>query len=208
MTQLSTIPKPLAIDFSDCILSRQSLTINSLAGFHAAGAALAALDSCGQWLWGDYFLYAEKHQLKSVLDEARSDLHRSTLYSHVETCRLFAPDDRHPDLSFSHHRAIMYMLGQEGAVLDAMKWLARAAKEKMTVGDLREAMREDQRKGEKDPGPMRGVVRITDFVKVSRWTETVATEDLDAEEKDEIRKSTGPLFAFLCKLHAVTFAPT
>lgn len=196
----------VSLDISECILARNSLTIRSGSGFKQAGDALASMDECSQWWWADYFLYAEKHHLVSVLESARADLHRSTLFSHVETGRLFAPNDRNPHLSFSHHRAIMYLLGRDGSVAEARKWLARAASEEMTVGDLREAMRADQRKGEKDPGPMRNVIRITDFVKVSRWTETIATEDLAVEEADEIRKSTGPLFAFLCKLHAKPFA--
>ena len=196
---------PLQIDFSDCVLSRQSLTIRSEAGFLAAGAALAAIDSCGQWLWGDYLAYAEKHGLKSVLDDLRADLHRSTIYSYAECARFFAPDDRHPDLSFTHHSAIMYNLGLDGSIVQAKKWLARAAADKMTVGDLREAMRKDQRKDENDPGPMRGVVHITDIQKVSRWTETVAVKDLAVEEADEIRKITGPLFSFLCELHRKPF---
>lgn len=197
----------ITLDVSECVLSRNALTIRSEAGFLQAGVALASMDECSAWWWSDYLIFAEKHHLTSILESAHADLHRSTLYSHVETGRLFAPEDRHPDLSFSHHRAVMYMLGKDGTVLEAMKWLQRAASEEMTVGDLREAMRADARKGEKDPGPMRGVVRITDFVKVSRWTETIVTEDLDAEQKDEIRTATGPLFAFLCKLHSAPFAP-
>lgn len=199
------ISEQISLDVADCVLSRNSLTIRSSEGFQQAGTALACMDECSQWWWSDYLLYAEKHGLSSILDSARVELHRSTLYSHVETGRLFAPEDRHPDLSFTHHRAIMYALGQDASVAAAKKWLLIAAEKKMTAGDLREAMRADARKDEKDPGPMRGVVRITDFVKVSRWAETVRTKDLAAEEADEIRKSTGPLFTFLCELHRKPF---
>lgn len=195
----------ISLDVSECVLSRNSLTIRSENGFLQAGTALACMDSCSQWWWGDYLVYAEKHHLISVLESARADLHRSTIYSYVECARLYTPEDRHPDLSFGHHAAIMYMIGQDGTVAQAKKWLARAAEEKMTVGELREVMRDDQRKGEKDPGPMRGVVRITDFYKISRWTETVTTKDLAVEEADEIRKTTGPLFVFLCELHRKPF---
>ena len=193
------------LTMADCVLSRNSLAIANEEGFHQAGAALAAMDSCSQWWWGDYLLFAEKNNLKSVLDAAHADLHRSRIQCYVECARLFAPEDRNPALTFTHHEAVMYILGDQGTVTQAKRWLARAVAEKMTVGELREAMRIDKRKGENDPGPMRGVFRITDFIKVSRWSETVKVADLPKEEADEIRKTTEPLFNFLCELHRKSF---
>lgn len=205
------MPPPLAksdlisLDLPGCYLSRNSLSIDGPEAFARVGLALALIDSCSQWWWGDYLLYAERNNLKSILDSARADLHRSTIQSYVECARLYAPDDRHADLSFSHHAAVMYILGMEGTVEEAKKWLVRAAAGELTVGELREAMRADKRTGEQDPGPMRGVVRITDFVKISRWAETVHARDLGETEASEIRRSTEPLFAFLCEIHRKPF---
>lgn len=210
-TALAKRSDRIELDVSDCLLTRNSLAISSEAGFMQAGLALACMDSCSQWWWGDYLLYAEKHNLKTVLDSARGDLHRSTINSYVECARLYSPEDRHPDLSFSHHSAIMYILGVDGTVQQAKKWLKIAAVigedgRQMTVGELREKMRAHGRKDEQDPGPMRGVVRITDIIKLERWTETVCVKDLPDTEAQEIRKSTGSLFAFLCELHRKPFS--
>lgn len=206
-SQLQKPLEPLRLDTADCVLTKNSLLIHSEPGFITANLTLANIDSCSQWWWGDLILYAEKHNLKTVLDDARADLHRSTLYSYVETARLFAPEDRHPDLTFHHHYAITYILGPDGTVEQGKKWLKRAAKEQLSVGSLREAMRQDQRKDENDPGPMRGQVRLTDFTKISRWAETVKTKDLPDIQAEEIRRSTGPLFQFLCELHRKPFLP-
>lgn len=195
----------VALDVLGCIRTRNSLAILDPAAFDGVGRALALMDSCSQWWWGDYLLYAERHNLKSVLESARADLHRSTIQSYVECARLYAPEDRHPTLSFSHHAAVMYILGQEGTVEEAKVWLKKAAAGELTVGELREAMRANMRVGEGDPGPMRGVVRITDFVKISRWAETVHVKDLAETEASEIRRSTEPLFQFLCEIHRKPF---
>lgn len=205
MTRDLKLSMEVALKIPGAHLTRNSLTILSDEGFSVVGRTLAEIDSCSQWFWGDYLLYAEKHNLKSVLESARSDLHRSTIQSYVECARLYAPEDRHPTLSFSHHAAVMYILGQEGTVEEAKVWLAKAADRELTVGELREAMRANMRVGDGDPGPMRGVVRITDFVKISRWAETVHVKDLAETEASEIRRSTEPLFQFLCEIHRKPF---
>lgn len=205
MSLLAQKSERIALDVFGCVRTRNSLAIHDPSAFDGVGRALALMDSCSQWWWGDYLLYAEKHNLKSVLESARSDLHRSTIQSYVECARLYAPEDRHPVLSFSHHAAVMYILGQEGTVEEAKVWLAKAADRELTVGELREAMRANMRVGDGDPGPMRGVVRITDFVKISRWAETVHVKDLAETEASEIRRSTEPLFQFLCEIHRKPF---
>jgi hypothetical protein len=195
----------LIIPIPGCVARRQSLTITSEDGFKNAGRALAEFDSCSQWLWADYQLYAEKYGYRTVLEDSRPDLHHSTIRSYIDAGRFYAVKDRHPDLSFSHHAAVMYLLGLEASITDAKKWLARAAANKWTVGELREAVRTDKRRDEGDPGPMRGVVRITDFVKVSRFCASLHAEDLPPTEIDELRQSTGPLYQFLCEIHRPKF---
>jgi hypothetical protein len=195
----------LSIQVAGCVARRQSLTILSPEGFEAAGRALAEFDSCSQWLWSDYLSYAQEHGYKTVLDMARENLHRSTIYAYLDCGRFYPVADRHPELSFGHHQSVMYILGIKGSLASAKRWLARAAEKEWTVGELREAMRRDKRKDENDPGPMRGEVRITDFVKVSKWTATVKIKDFPPEQLKELRDATGPLFDFLCQLHRASF---
>lgn len=186
-------------------LTTYSLTIEDPAVFDEVGFQLALIDTSIQWYWGDYLAYAERNGLKSVLDSRIPDLHRSRIYSYAECAAFYAPGDRKPELSFSHHEAVMYILGERATVPAAKKWLAIAAAKQMTVGEIREAMRQDMRKEEGDPGPRRGAVRLTDFMKISRWAEHTEPADLPAAQVDEIRKTTEPLFLFLCKLHRKSF---
>ena len=195
----------LSVPIPGCICRRQSLTILSQDGFRNAGRALAEYDECAQWLWADLLLYAEKFSLPTPCDEMRPDLHVSRINSFVRTGRFFSPKDRHPDLKFTHHEAIVDFLGMDGSILEARKWLNRAAEGKWTCGELREAMRANTLRDEGDPGPMRTGLRITDFLKISRFCSTVKTQDLPEPEKDEIRRTTGPLYAFLCEIHRPKF---
>jgi len=192
---------PIDLAMGDCVLTPNTLLIRNEDGFRQAGAALAAIDTCSSWWWGDYFVFAKKCNLATVLASKRPDLHRSRIHAFGMVAEFYAAEDRHPDLSFTHHEAAMYCLGPDPEVEEARKWLRRAAESAWTVGELREAMRTAARAGEADPGPMRGIIRLTDFIKISRWAETVKAEDLDKEEAEEIRKTTEPLYSFLCDLH-------
>ena len=102
----------------------------------------------------------------------------------------------------------MYILGVDADPAKAQKWLARAEEKNWTVGELREAMRTDNRRAENDPGPDRAIVRITDFVKISKWTAKIHAGDLPSSQIDEIRASTGPLLEFLLEVHRKPFVIT
>ena len=197
--------KAVSVNLEGVTLTKKSLSVQDENAFHIAGQALLSFDSFSQFWWGDLELIAERKGWKSILESARAELHRSTIHSYVEVARLFVPEDRHPDLSFNHHAAIRYILGEDADVEAAKGWLARAADNKWTVGDLREAMRESTRESGHDAGPMRGIIRLTDFQKISRWTQTVHVNDLPVVEADEIRKCSEPLFRFLCELHRKPF---
>lgn len=203
-TKLRKTPAVL-LDFSGVIMTANSVTIKDEDGFNRVGSALARMDSSGPWYWADYLLYAERHGLKTVLDSARADLHRTTIFGYIEVARLFLPEDRNPALSFNHHSAIRYILGQDADIEVAKKWLALAAEKKFTAGDLREAMREAMCDGGNDPGPINASVRITDFLKVDRWVESVDVKKLSDGQTQEIKKCTESLFRFLCEVHRKPF---
>lgn len=198
--------RAINLELPGVTLTDHSLEIADEDAFRRAGAALAAMDRYSQWWWGDYLLFGEKYDLPTVLDEARSNLHTSTIRSFRETARFFAPKDRFSDLYFNHHASAMYILGEDATVSEARKWLERARAKQWTVGELREAMRSSDRRSEGDPGPMRGIVRVTDFAKVSKFCSTVTASELTADEADELRRITHPLFDFLCQLHRPKFA--
>lgn len=204
-TELAVPAGQVVLDCRGVVLTKHSLEIVDEESFQRAGRMLLSIDSYSQFWWGDYLLYAEKNGLTTVLETASAELHRSTIHSYIEVARLFAPADRHADLSFNHHAAIRYILGDEASLKEAKDWLDTAAKEKMTVGDLREAMRVANRESGQDAGPMRGVIRLTDFQKISKWTQSIHVKDLDQTDADEIRKCTGSLFEFLCELHRRPF---
>lgn len=196
----------IGIELAGVTLTDHSLEIHDEEAFHRAGVALAAMDRYSQWWWGDYLLFAEKFNLRSVLESARSNLHTSTLNSYIATARFFPVKDRFSDLYFNHHASAMYILGGDAKLVEAKKWLAKALAKKWTVGELREAMRTAGRRKEGDPGPMHGVMRITDFAKISRLCSTIRPNDLEAAEVDQIRESTQPLFDFLCEIHRPKFS--
>jgi hypothetical protein len=208
MPQIQKINQPIDLTCADCVLSGNSALISNERGFHQVGAALAAMQQSAPWWWADYLVYAETYGLACVLDQKRRDLHRSTLYAYKAVARFYIAGDRHPALEFGHHLAAMYCLGENATVKEAKEWLQRCAEGEWTVGELREKIRLGNRASENDPGPMRGIMRITDFVKVSRWTETVKASELEPREADELRKSTGSLFTFLCELHRKPFTFT
>lgn len=203
--KLSIRSDGVQLDFTGVILTENSLTITDQDSFDKVGVALARFDSSGSWYWADYLIYAEDNSLKTVLDSARADLHRSTILSYKDTGRFFAPKDRHPKLSFSHHSAVMYVLGTGATVDAAKKWLKIAYDDRMTVGELREAIRNSKRSGENDPGPIKGAIRITDFVKLSKWSSKVDVQDIPTEDVEQIRHSTESLFKFLCSIHQSAF---
>src|SRR5579871_5957953 len=163
------------------------------------------MDECSNWWWGDYLLFAEKFDLTTVLESARSSLHTNTIWSCKEVARFYPPADRAPNLSFTHHRDIRYILGKMATLKEAKKWLARAAEHGWTCGDLREQMRLAQRRAERDPGPMRDNVTISDFVKLSRRISEIDPEKIPDEQRDELRESTRPLWDFLCAIHRAQF---
>lgn len=204
-TQLSNSPRQVLLNLEGCILTENSLTITDTESFIRAGHALSSFDSCGAWFWSDYLIFAEDHGMKSVLESARLDLHRSTLLSYVDVGRFFPASDRQLGLSFSHHQAALYVLGK-GVTLDVAKsWLLRAREGNWTVGTLREKIRESKREDETDPGPMRGEIRITDFMKLSKWSSKLDMEELPDEDREEIRKASAPLFEMLRKIHQPLF---
>lgn len=163
------------------------------------------MDSCSQWWWADYTIHGQRNGYRNILDLAHPDLHRNTIYKYVEVAQLFAPEDRHPGLSFSHHQAIRYILGPDAILKEAKKWLVRASVSDWTVGELREAMRKDGRKGENDPGPMRGHLSFVEFIKCSRLVENLKVSEIDEDQRDDLKKTTEPLFSFLCELHRKPF---
>lgn len=195
----------LSLDLTGVTLTRNAMHIADEASYRRAAFALNTIDSCAAWWQGDALLYAELHNLKSFLEQGEKSLHATTIYGHIEVARLFAPADRHPGLSFSHHRAVRYHLGAGADLKEAKRWLVRASVKDWTVGDLREAMRLDDRKDEKDPGPMRGFVSIGDFAKVSRMVESIKIEEIPDYQRGELKKSTEPLFNFLCAIHRKPF---
>lgn len=201
----------VAVSGPGVVITANSLTILTEEGFDRVGHALARIGKIGPWMWADYLIYSERHGLRNVLETTPDLPHRNRIRDYVSTGQLFAPEDRHPALTFGHHDAINYQLSYEPGTIpdlkEAKEWLARAAASEWTVGELREAMRLDKRKGENDPGPMRGIVHFADFIKVSRWTETMRAADLPEEQAEDLRKSTAPLFGFLCELHRKPFAP-
>lgn len=195
----------IPLELADVSMTRTSLVIANNEGFDRAGAALVAMDQCSQWWWGDYLLFAEKFNLRSVLDGTRTDLHRSTIYGYIEVARFYPPADRHSTLSFTYHRDIRYILGKNASLKEAKKWLAKAADREWTAGDLREAMRTSLRGDENDPGPARGAISISDFVKLSRWASEVEVAKIPDAQRDELRESTRPLWDFLCAIHRASF---
>jgi hypothetical protein len=205
---MNALAKKIPLELADVTMSRTCLVIANPEGFERAGAALVAMDECSQWWWGDYLLYAEKFNLRSVLDGSRSNLHTSTIWSCMEIARFYPPADRHPTLSFTHHRDVRYILGKSASLKEAKKWLKRAAEEEWTAGDLREAMRTAAREEENDPGPMRGAVSISDFVKLSRWASEIDPKKIPDAQRVELRESTRPLWDFLCDIHRAQFAPS
>lgn len=201
----TAVARKFPLELADVVLSATSLVITNEDGFHRAGAALVAMDECSNWWWGDYLLFAEKFDLTTVLESARSSLHTNTIWSCKEVARFYPPADRSPALSFTHHRDIRYILGRTATLKDAKKWLAKAAENGWTCGDLREQMRLAQRRSERDPGPMRDNVTISDFVKLSRRISEIDPDKIPDEQRDELRESTRPLWDFLCAIHRAQF---
>ena len=203
--QLAERPKQVLLNLEGVTLTENSLIITDHDSFVRAGNALATLDSCSQWFWSDYLQYGEDNGLKSVLDSARADLHRSTLHSYVQAGRFYPPSERVVGLSFSHHSAVLYVLGRSATLAEAKAYLLQAKEEGLTVGETRELIRNSKRSDECDPGPIRGIIRSTDFAKLSKWSAKLDVDDLSDDEKEEIRQSSAPLFEMLSKIHSPLF---
>lgn len=199
---MTSIVKKIPLELVDVVLSETSLSIANAEGFRHAGAALLAMDKCYQWWWGDYLLYGEKYSLPGVLEGSRKSLRVSTIWSFMEIARFYPPSDRVASLTFTHHRDIRYILGPAAGLKEAKKWLAKAASNDWTCGDLREAMRTN----DGDPGPMRGAVSISDFVRLSRSISEINPEEITFEQREELRESTQPLWKFLCTIHRAQFS--
>lgn len=202
----AVLAKNIPLELANVTISRTSLVISNKDGFERAGAMLIAVEECSQWWWGDYLLFAEKFNLRSVLEGVRSSLGKSTIYGCMEIARFYPPADRHPTLSFTHHRDARYCLGKGASLKEAKKWLRRAFEGEWTAGDLREAMRTAARSEENDPGPMPGSISISDFVKLSRWASEIDARKIPEPQREELRESTRPLWDFLCEIHRTQFS--
>jgi len=117
----------------------------STASFNKLFSEVLCLEKACRWLLGDTLLLAERQwgnsRADSRYDEAcqATGMSRGTLRNIVSVCRAFPREMRRPELSFSHH-AEAAVLGEDLAFRDEI--LARAAKEKMSVRDLRKAIRQ------------------------------------------------------------------
>lgn len=114
--------------------------------WQSAMAALRIAENGLSWWVGDMLDYAqtrgkdfEDHAIQSVSDLGYAN---KTVLNVLAVCQHMSKERRRADVSFSHHEAVAYMKSAKKA--DDL--LARAANEKWTVSQLRDAVREAEAK--------------------------------------------------------------
>lgn len=135
---------------ADKVTSR-SMTLKKTATYQDVYVLVAALgimaDSAGFW-YGDVIRQAEaKWGEKYTHMLEVSGKSKGTLQNYVYMAENVAPDVRRDDLSEAHHYAVASIKGsnpQERAEMQKA-WLDRAANDQLTVTELREKMRTEER---------------------------------------------------------------
>tara|TARA_Y100000592_G_scaffold13020_1_gene18318 strand:+ start:21312 stop:22133 length:822 start_codon:yes stop_codon:yes gene_type:complete len=100
--------------------------------FYAIGKSLA-------WWIGDWLLHGEEH-FGDRVHQAVADCgyEYETIRDSVRVCKQFPQDQRSPDLSFAHHRALISCQNRQ-------EWIDKAVEGEWSVAELRTQIRSDRR---------------------------------------------------------------
>jgi hypothetical protein len=107
----------------------------------AAGPSLGIESRASGWWLGDWVRFGAKHYGLSVAEAAQiTGYEEQTLYNMVSIAAKFPVSRRRENLSWSHHVDVAALPGdqQDG-------WLDRAVSERMSVQELRKALRRARR---------------------------------------------------------------
>lgn len=105
------------------------------------GQILFDLEGSIQWLIGDWLAYGEAYQwgeTAAIAEALGRDV--STLYVYKSVAKSVQFLSRDKNLSFNHHKAVMKFSPETQA-----EWLAYARENKLSVNDLRQAIRDAER---------------------------------------------------------------
>jgi hypothetical protein len=99
----------------------------------AYGASLYRLGNLSKWAIGDWLVYGE-YRYPDAYSQAIDGTQRAlgTLQNIASVCRAFPHPERRPELSFSHHQAVIGCMPSERA-----RWLQQAVAQHWSVRELR-----------------------------------------------------------------------
>lgn len=107
--------------------------------FDELGQILFRLEGAIQWLIGDWLAYSEAYQwgdIPALAEQFGREV--NTLYDYKKVCSQLKFGVRTPNLSFSHHRLVMYLPSDE-----QIYWLTQAEANNWSVATLRAAIKAD-----------------------------------------------------------------
>jgi hypothetical protein len=101
------------------------------------GNILLRMQGAIQWHLGDWLAYGEDHQWGETYQEvaAKYEYEVGTLWTYASIARAINPLIRNQGLSFSHHRLVAKMAPDEQKY-----WLERAAAERWSLAQMKEAI--------------------------------------------------------------------
>jgi hypothetical protein len=114
----------------------------------AVGRRFGTVSRCSQWWIGDWIRYGVSEWGEKYAEAARiTGYDPGTLRNLAWVASQFDPSLRNDKLSWSHHTLLASL-----SVEEKMSWLERAARERLSVADLRGELRGARARRERDLG--------------------------------------------------------
>ncbi len=127
------------------------------------------------WIVGDWLNFGEDHFGEDYAQYAENCGYDPGVLSTYQTvAKRFAPEQRHPDVSFSHYRLLVRFTDAKVA-----KWIDKILDGKLSVSQLRDLIAEKEAAGEEEEAE-RGRPRVTKIT--AKWDKRIPKTDRERIE--------------------------
>ena len=139
-SSMATVQDDGTIQLGSFTLTRVGLTVASAATYEEwdkVGTMLRRLDASIQWLIGDWMAFGERQYNKTYAQVAEATgYEEKTLYQYAWVASKVNFSVRTEKLSFTHHQLVAHLATEE-----QQRWLEWAVENKVSVAQMRKAMR-------------------------------------------------------------------
>lgn len=211
---------PEGVRFSATALSFSHVDDDTL---RQAGAWLQRVEGCRAWWWGDFLCAYCEHEMSKRRrapneyltpdDSEREYIHYTSRYAQAagvdpETMKhwravaaFFKPQQRHENLSWTHHAEAVFTL--KGDRASALRWLEKAAANGWSVSQLRAAIRLERERATGDHEP-RPALTVQDVLACARWAQARLKhlDEIDDTTAKQLLREFAPIEKLIASLRA------